>query len=341
VWSGPYILQTYDADKKEATAVKNPNWWMDTGPYLERIDFKFVPDAETVATMVQNNQIDVTIKSPIPLLLKAKYPDMFRTAKAVGFNIFCLRPAAEPTDDINVRKALILAVNMADVQKAAFPEGDCETVNQIIDPAIPCKETNPVWYKQDIAAAKAALAASKWGGPEKLPKLRVSPRGNNQSLIRALEVIMEQWRKNLGITNIEFKAVHTEFGPDLRKLNILRDDIVVRFPDAPTYLRTGIHSQGEFVFDSNPNDPASAPIMGGYKNAKVDELIDQALALSPSDPKRCELALQAQRLFMDDYMIFMFGKPFSYQMSRDYVKNCVYGPDRGLIEPWKIYIAKH
>lgn len=338
VGSGPYLLATYDADKKEATAVPNPNWWKDEGPYLSKITFQFVPDPETVATMFQNNQLDTSPKSPVSITLKAKYPDLFRTVKAVGFNLFFLRPMAEPTDDINVRKALILSLNFQDIFAAAFPDKDAEFVTQLIDPDIPCKEANPTWYKQDIAAAKAALAASKWGGPDKLPKIRVCPRGNWPPMNRALEVVMEQWRKNLGITNIEFKQQVTEWGPDARKLNLLRDDIVVRFPDAPTYLRTGIHSQGEMAFDPGGD---AVPIMGGYKNPKVDELIDQALALPATDPKRCELALQAQKVFMDDYMVIFFGKPFSYLTTRDYVKNLIFGPDRGLIEPWKIYIAKH
>ncbi len=338
VWSGPYVLSAYDPDKKEATAVKNPNWWKDEGPYLEKIEFRFVADAETVATMFQNNQLDASPKGPVSLTLKPKYPDLFRTVKAVGFNLFFFRPMAEPTDDVNVRKALILSLNFQDIFKAAFPEGDAEFIAQLIDPDIPCKEANPQWYKQDIAAAKAALAASKWGSAERLPKLRVCPRGSWPPMNRALEVCMEQWRKNLGITNIEFKQAQTEWGPDARKLNLLRDDIVVRFPDAPTYLRTGVHSQGEMAFDPGGD---AVPIAGGYKNAKVDELIDQALTLATTDPKRCELALQAQKLFMDDYMVIFFGKPLSYLTTRDYVKNLIFGPDRGVIEPWKIYIAKH
>ena len=55
---------------------------------------------------------------------------------------------------------------------------------------------------------------------------------------------MEMWRQNLGITNIEFKVKPDEFGEDEKKLNLLRDDVVTRFPDAATYLWTGTSSQG-------------------------------------------------------------------------------------------------
>jgi ABC-type transport system substrate-binding protein len=255
--------------------------------------------------------------------------------KAVGFNLFWLRPGSEPTDDANVRKALVMAINHDEMMKAAFPDGDYDKTIQLIDPDLPCKETQP-FYKFDVEGAKKALAASKYGSADKLPKIRVSPRGNWPPMNRALEYIMESWRKNLGITNIEFKQQYDEWGPDVRKLNLSRDDVVTRFPDSATYMRIAAHPDGEFVKDSGD---ANGPMFLGYNNPKVKELIDQALVLPVSDPKRCELTLQAQKLVMDDAGVIPFGKALSYLMARDYVKNYAKGPDRGLIDPWKIYMA--
>jgi peptide/nickel transport system substrate-binding protein len=42
VFSGPFVLTAYDPDLKTAQAVRNPNWWMAEGPYLDRIVFTFV-----------------------------------------------------------------------------------------------------------------------------------------------------------------------------------------------------------------------------------------------------------------------------------------------------------
>ena len=332
--SGPYMLESFNPDTKEATMVKNPNWWKDEGPYLDKIEFKFVPDPETTATMFQNNQIDVSL-APVSIALKNKYPDLFRTMKAIGFNLFWLRPGSEPTDDPNVRKALVMAINHDEMMKAAFPDGDYDKTIQLIDPDLPCKETQP-FYKFDVEGAKKALAASKYGSADKLPKIRVTPRGNWPPMNRALEYIMESWRKNLGITNIEYKQQYDEWGPDVRKLNLSRDDVVVRFPDSATYMRIAAHPDGEFVKDSGD---ANGPMFLGYNNPKVKELIDQALLLPVTDPKRCELALEAQKLVMEDAGVIPFGKALSYLMARDYVKNYAKGPDRGLIDPWKIYMA--
>jgi ABC-type transport system substrate-binding protein len=96
--------------------VPNPNWWGDEGPYLSQITFQFIPEAETVATMMLNDQIDTTIAG-VSASIKEQLPDVFRPTKSIGFNNFWLRPSAEPTDDVNVRKALILAVDF----EAVFP----------------------------------------------------------------------------------------------------------------------------------------------------------------------------------------------------------------------------
>jgi peptide/nickel transport system substrate-binding protein len=81
--------------------------------------------------------------------------------------------------------------------------------------------------------------------------------------------------------------------------------------------------------------------MRGYNNPKVDALLTEALATPVENPKRCQLAIEAQRIFMDDYMVIFFGMPESYISARDYVVNYNKGPDVSLIEPWKIYMKAH
>lgn len=331
VSSGPYLLTTFDADQGTATMEKNPNWWLDEGPYLDKIEFKFVTDPGTLSIMVQNGEVDAGMQI-LPEELKPQFPDWFTPIKAFGFNLFWFSFTSEPTNDINVRKALIQAVNFDDVFAAAFPTGGGAIINQLIDPDFPCTDTKNSWYAYDPEAAKAALAASTYGSVENLPKLRVTPRGVNPVFNRAMESIVEFWRQNLGITNIEFKQQTQEFGQSEQVINVSRDDCVVRMPDTATYLQTAIYSTSLL---------ASGEMMHGYKNAAIDKLIDEALALAADDPQRCELSIQAQHLFMEDYMVMLFGIEDSTLNALGYVKNFLKGPDVSLIEPWKIYLIEH
>jgi len=333
VFSGPFMLTAYDPDLKTAELVKNPNWWMDEGPYVDKVTFQFVTDQQTVGAMFLNGQADACL-TPLPATMEAQLPDMFRPTKTFGFNVFWLRVAAEPTSDPKVREALALSVDWSEVQKAAFPTGHAVPTTQIIDPDLPCKDTEHTWYKYDVEAAKAALAASTYGGVEKLPKLRVTPRGSAEVTNRALEAAMGFWRTNLGIENIEFKQSPDEFGEeDVKKLNLSRDDVTIRLPDSATYMWTAAHSSGPVA------DP-TGDLLNGYKNVLLEEALDEALLLDAEDPKRCELALQAQELFMNDYVVLTYGKEVIPLCAREYVKNYMKGPDVGVIEPWRIKIEK-
>lgn len=327
--SGPYMIESFDPDLQEVILVPNPNWWKDDGPYLERIEIRFQPEPEITGTMLQNDQVDVSM-SPLPNTFRDQFPDYFRPVNAFGFNSFWLAATVPPTDDINVRKALILSVDGDAVFKAAFPEGFGTKATSLIDPDLPCQETEMEWWPFDVEAAKQAIADSEYGSVENLPKIRVTPRGTDTTNNRALEAIMEQWRQNLGLTNVEFQQQVDGFGDDVDSINLSRDDINIRFPDAATYVWVGAHSAGPI---------ARGSMMKGYKNPEIDAILDEAVSLGVDDPRRCELTLQAQRMFMEDYQMLFIGVPPSTILARDYVANYERGPD-ALIAPWRIYIRE-
>lgn len=327
--SGPYMLEAIDLDQGTATMGPNPNWWMGEGQFLERIEFRFVTDPSTVALMVQNDEVDAGLQT-LPPELETEFPGWFRPIVAFGFNTFWFAATVEPTDDLNVRKALTLSVNFEDVFQAAFPVGGGTMATQLLDPDLPCTDEANSWYPYDPEAAREALAASPYGSAANLPQLRVTPRGVNPITNRALEAVVEFWRQNLGITNIEFQQQPEAFGADEARINLSRDDVVIRFPDSATYMWTAAHTAGPL---------ASGDMMRGYSNPEVDSLIDEALITPVDDEQRCALALEAQRVFMEDYHVLFFGIENTTINAREYVQNYIKGPDRGLIAPWMIYIA--
>jgi len=332
-YSGPYMLTKYNPDQNTATFTPNPNWWMDEGPYLDKITFQFVNDGDTLSAMFQNNQIDLSMQQPSPILKKIM-PDVFEPAPRIGFNSFWFNVSAKPTDDPLVRKALVLAVNPFEIYKAAFPKSQFESLmpRQFMDPNLQCYDDSIVYYNYDPDAARAALKASSYGGASNLPKLRVTPRATWPPLKRGMEYAMEQWRKVLGIVNVEFKDRPKNFGADEKKVNVSRDDVAARFPDPAVYVFKGTHSTGPI---------ASGSMMRAYNNSKIDILLDEAMMVEPTHPKRCALAHEAQRLFLNDWPMIILGKPLESINRRSYVKNVFSGPDIARHATWKIYIAKH
>lgn len=329
--SGPYRLESWDPDAGTAVMGKSPNWWLGEGQHLDRIELLFVNDVGTIALMLQNGEVDMAQPGQVlPKELETVLPDLFRPVIGFGYDTFWLS-VKEPTDDINVRKALTLSVDQEAVFQAAFPQGRGTPTNQLLDSDLPCREEERTWYPYDPEAARAALAESRYGSAENLPTLRVTPRGERPQNIRALEAVMEFWRQNLNFTNVTFEQDPEGFGPEEDLINLWRDDVLARFPDSPTYMLVAAHSSSTI----------STTAMGGYNNPDLDALIDEALASSPDDPQRCALALEAQRIFMDDYHVLHFGAEKATLNCREYVRNYKRGPDRTFIEPWEVYIAQH
>ncbi len=328
--NGPFILTSFDADLQTAELTPNPEWWKD-GPILEKVSFQFVTDQTTVGAMALNDQIDASLAAA-PSVLRAQMPDYFRQFDAIGFNTFWMQPTREPTNDPLVREALIKSVDWNAVFQAAFPvEGSGVMTKQTLDDIVTCQNPDASGYPYDVEAAQAALAASSYGSAEMLPKLRVTPRGSNEFNNRALTAVIEFWRQNLGIENVEFQQDPNSFGDDYDKINLSRDDVVIRFPDAATYMWAAGHSSGPV---------ASSSMLGGYYNEALEAAVDEALTLGPDDPRRCELALEAQAQYEGDYVIMHFGKPLRTANAREHVKEYYSGPDVSVIEPWKIYIER-
>ena len=328
--NGPFILTSFDADLQTAEMTPNPEWWKD-GPILEKVTFQFVTDQTTVGAMALNDQIDASLAAA-PSVLRAQMPDYFRQFDAIGFNTFWMQPTREPTNDPLVREALIKSVDWNAVFQAAFPiEGSGVMTTQTLDDIVTCQNPDASGYPYDVEGAQAALAASSYGSAENLPKLRVTPRGSNEFNNRALTAVIEFWRQNLGIENVEFQQDPNSFGDDYDKINLSRDDVVIRFPDAATYMWAAGHSSGPVP---------SSSMLSGYYNEALEAAVDEALTLQPDDPRRCELALEAQAQYEGDYVIMHFGKPLRTANAREHVKNYYSGPDVSVIEPWKISIER-
>ena len=155
-FSGPFVLSSYDQNLQTAEMTPNPNWWFGEGPSLDKVTFQFVPDGQIIGAMVMNDQVDASL-APIPSALREQVPDYFRPIQAIGFNTFWLHPLREPTNDVNVRKALALSVDWNAVFQATFPiDGSGMKTTQPMDQVLNCWDSALTGYAYDVEAAKAA-----------------------------------------------------------------------------------------------------------------------------------------------------------------------------------------
>jgi len=329
VTSGPFVVESIDLDNNEVVMVKNPNFWI-AEPKVDKVILRSITDAQTAITMFKNGELDAINEIFTPTLVEELGEEFVQGTLIPRGHQFWLDASKAPLDDINVRKALILAVDPDMVFEAAFPQGPGQAVQQLLV-GVDGIDPDYQWYEANADAAKAALAESSYGSVENLPKLYFV--GISQASHElAAQYIAEQWRQVLGIEQVEMKGGFDDYsGPDQERIQIFRDDTGARFPDAVAYLLGAIHS----------SSGTAQRKMGGYQNLDVDALLDEASTIPPGDPRRVELAVEAQSLYLQDWMFIPYYHQNISNFSMPWVKNWSKNLDWQVVEPWNVEVEAH
>jgi len=325
--SGPFMMEALDLDAGTVAWVPNPNFF-GPAPKLARIELTAVEDNVTATQMLKSGEYQAHTELVTSTMVQDLGADFAAGPTIPTSQHFWFNATRAPMDDPKVREALILAVDRDGLIKASFPDGPHKKTDTVMNSVPGAEDPAFVPYPFDPEKAKALLAESSYGGPEKLPKIMfvgISSPANEA----AAQYIAEQWRQNLGITAVDMKPQQDQYaGPDQNAVQIFRDDVGTRVPDAPSYLAGSIAS-------GSGNAQGK---MGGYKNETVDAKVAEALAKPVDDPARIALAQEAQRAFRDD---FMFIPWYAQTMSR-WANANVAGMEKNLdwqvVAPWNISI---
>lgn len=326
VVSGPFMPESMDLDQGIIVMVPNPNFF-GPAPKLSKIVIKTVSDASTATLMLKRGEMDAHTELITPTIIQDLGADFLGGPPLAKGQQFWFDAHKPPMDDINVRKALIMSVNKDELALAAFPDGPFTPATQILN-KVPGVDKSYPSYSYDPEAAKAALAASKYGSAAKLPKIMFVGI-STPTHEAAAQYIAEQWRSILGIQGVEMKpAIETYSGPDQKSVQIFRDDVGTRVPDAVSYLMGAIHSGS-----------GNARVkMGGYANPEIDALLEEASGKGVKDPARINLAQKAQRIFREEWMYLPYYYDVMSKWAMPWVSNFDKNDDWQVIEPWNVTI---
>ena len=326
--SGPFMMESADLDAGAVVWVPNPNFF-GPAPKLARIELTSVEDSVTATQLLKSGEYQAHTELATPTLVLDLGADFAAGPTIPTSQHFWFSATRAPMDDPKVREALILAVDRDGLIRASFPEGPHQKADMVMNSVPGADDPAFVPYAFDPERARMLLAESTYGGPERLPKIMfvgISSPANEA----AAQYIAEQWRQNLGIAAVDMKPQIDEYvGPDQNSVQIFRDDVGTRVPDAPSYLSGSIAS-------GSGNAKGK---MGGYKNDKVDALIAEAMALPTDDPNRVAKAQEAQRIFRDDFMFIPWYQQTMSRWATANVSAMEKNLDWQIIEPWNISIG--
>lgn len=328
VVSGPFKPTSIDLDAGKLVFEPNENFFV-AKPKLARIEITSIEDNVTATQLIKSGEFNAHTELVTSTMVQDLGPKFGDGPQIPTSQHFWFNAARAPMDDPKVRQALIMAVDRDGLIKASYPEGPHKKTDQVINSVPGAENSGFVPYPYDPEGAKKLLAESSYGGPERLPKL-LFVGVSGPAIEAAAQYIAEQWRQNLGITAVDMKPQQDQYaGPDQNAVQIFRDDVGTRVPDAASYLLGSIAS-------SSGNAQGK---MGGYKNDEVDAKLAEASTKAADDPARVALAQDAQKLFREDWMFIPW---YAQTMSRWATAN-VAGMEKNLdwqvAAPWDISIG--
>ena len=193
-------------------------------------------------------------------------PELKKASPAFSIQYIGLNVNEPPLDDLKVRQALNLAIDKQEI--ATIVLGDqVVPANGILPPGFPGYSSNVQGYSFDPVRAQELLKQSKYGDDlDSIPPITITTAGSfgaNVSL--DMEVVLQMWEKNLGVSAEFQQTEFATFLKDLHKRRFQMFDIgwIADYPDPENFLDILFYS------DSSNNHT-------NYNNSEVDRLLLEA-----------------------------------------------------------------
>ena len=330
--NGPFKVKVWDPDTQEYEVEQNPMWWGDRKPYIERIIGQASADENVSFIMWQNDEVDIAhwltnIREP----LRAENPESFTLIPYATNFFYTLNTSLPPFDDINVRRALVHAVDWDLAIDAAWEGARSDRVMKThLTPEIQCyKADNWPDFGYNPELAKEELAASKYGGPDDLPKIRITTNGQSPNYIRTAEIMMEMWKNNLGITNVEMRPGRIDaWGQEGEEVQVLRRSSGAVIPDSSEWMNG---------FYQRLGDPARQI---NIVDEELGALVDEMALYSSADPEYCDFVQEVESRILGHYYLL----PMIWDLYEYNTKPWIVGFDTNVDNNWTslldMYVAK-
>jgi len=339
VGNGPFIWKSVDPFVR-SVFVPNPNY-AGAGVPTYTLEFSYITDSAVAFEAYQNNEFDVIASAAEDLPVIDADPDL--TAQHVTYAGSCtikiqfnLQPTwydqPNPFTDKKVREAFALAFDAEGWSRDVDGSLSSPTWTWI-PPGYPGYDANSP-LKFDVEAAKAALAASSYGGPDALNAMNLkltfgdSPRNRQRS-----EWIVANYKATLGVDIALDPVDPTTFTALQKDPNTFplmsRGGWCADYPDPQNWL--SVYWRSDTTFASRP----------GYANAEFDALVNEAdVTVDPA--KRSELYAKAQQILLNDIPAAFGYNSLNHYLVKPWVKGFQTTPQDGTypgdITPWTITI---
>lgn len=309
VGSGPFMLESWDAGV-QLTLVKNPHYWRENRPYLDKLVVAYVPDDNTRGLQLESGDSQVAAAIPHSQVDRLKDTDGIDVLVEpyYAWNTLLLRNTLAPLDDKNVRQALAHATPRETIlEKVLFGYADLAT-SQIGPNLYNSPDVAP--YPYDVDKAKELMAASK--APQGF-ELKLDIASGNSISSQIAQVLQQEWAElGVKLTIQEF-----DFGTAIDNWYTGKSQALLTPPEM---LSSDTLSNDELSFILYVPEACCDSFFTGYDNPQAATILNEANG-SLDDATRQAKFYELQALTMDDMATIPLFDTLARTGLRDEVQN--------------------
>ncbi len=312
VANGPFKLVEW-LPGSHLKSVKNETYYDAANVSLDEVYYYIQDDLQAALQRYRSGEFDIMTDFPSDQygLLESQYPGEARVDPFLGVYYYVMNQDNPKLQDVNVRKALSIAINRKVIGPDILGTGELPAYGWVPPGAANYEgETyNPAWADQDygerVAEAKALMEAAGYTADTPLTlQLRYNTNDNHQRIAVAVAAMWKEIGVNVELFNSEV-AVHYDA------------------------LRAGDFEIGRAGWLMDYNDPINMLDLlktgvdnnyGRYSNAEYDALLDQSNATLDL-VERAGLMHQAEAIAMDEFGVI----PIYYYVAKNVVSPKISG----------------
>ncbi len=324
VGAGPFIFGSWDQGVS-MTLNRNPKYWDQPRPYLDKLNFKIIPETNSrIATVVQGGAT-----------MMAGYPYQFgsnATAKGVatheiqipGLYRAFFNQKSGPFTDVRARKAFYEAIDRSRLMQAYTQTSGYVTPNNYFTKVSPYHQTAynlPNYNPED--AQKIFDALAKEGKPFEM-KLVTYSNSDLKRLAAYVQQVMSAY-KNVKIdVNIVDQAMLTKTCKDQLNFDLCVDGGVLVANGAEPTISGHLATGGIYNW-------------GQYSNPKMDADLKAASATMDEGQVKADYD-DVQKMVAEDLPLYIFGSETRYLLLRDNTGGIV-PSDGGMLQKQYLYVC--
>jgi oligopeptide transport system substrate-binding protein len=201
--NGPFFLKNY-VFQKEILMEKNPHYWDASSVRLEGLLFSIIRDQNTALLLFEQGELD-WLGSPISdlsldAIANLKKKGLLQVMSIAGIKMFMFNTERFPLNNLNIRKALSLAIHRQSLVDNITQLDDAPALG-IIPPVQKKERWQPLFQDSDVATAKELFqrGLDELGITlEEFPVLTLS-YNTSELWSRVAASVQQQWQEVLGI----------------------------------------------------------------------------------------------------------------------------------------------